>query len=134
MFERDHSRSRRGTQFSEAAPDERAINAAQRHHIGDRAERHDIEIAPDIGITRSLKPTFAAQFGAQANDEIKSQPRGTEIFIGKRTILAMRVDHSHGGRKLPRRLMMVNDDDIEAKAARRFDFPGVGNTAIHRHQ
>ena len=67
LFERDDSRSGRRAQLDKTAAQQRAIDARERHHVGNRAKRDNIEIAPEVG-HRALKPTLVAQFSAQTND------------------------------------------------------------------
>ena len=104
-----------------------AIHAAQV-----KARRADEDPRREVG-HRALKPTLVAQFGAQTYDEIERQPRSTESFIGKQTILAMRIDHRHSRGQLFRHLMMINDDHVEIELPRGRHFPGIGDTAIDRH-
>ena len=49
---------------------------------------------------------------------------------GKRTVLAMGIDHRHRRRQFVGRLMMIDDDEIEPEVVRRGDFFGIGDAAI----
>ena len=111
---------------------QRPIDTPERHHIRDRPEGDNIEIRSNV--ERAIwKPAALAQFGAQRDHDVERQPRGTKSFIGKRTIFSVRIDHGQSARQFRRRLVMVDDDDIQPELAGGGDFDGVGNPAIHGH-
>ena len=76
-------------------------------------------IMANIGSGAVLEPARFAQLGAQANDQIESQAGGAHAFVGETAILAVRIHHRHRRRQLFRRLMMIDDHEIETEAIAR---------------
>ena len=105
-------------QRQQSLGDERAVETLERHHIGDRAERHDVEPAEQIGLRPRLGPEAArAQHAVDRDHGDEHQADRREMAEPRQIVEPVGIDHDRIGQPLVG-LMVVDDDDVEAKPPR----------------
>ena len=106
----------------------------ERHHIGHRAQRHQIEQAAQIRLGQAACKTAArAQIGAQSHQHIKNHPHAGQIFALKAAAGLVGVDndavgHGVGGQ------VVVGDDHLQPQGLRPRHAGEAGNAVVHREQ
>ena len=108
-----------------------AIFIHKRRNITDGPERHKIKVFPEIGIGIILPESFPPQGAAEGNKKVEYNANGGEMFEGKSTIRAMRIDSSERLRKGIGELMMVQDDRVHAQLSCIGDRFMIGYAAIY---
>src|SRR4030067_1698011 len=108
-----------------------AIFIHKRRNITDGPERHKIKVFPEIGIAIILPESFPPQGAAEGNKKVEYNANGGEMFEGKSTIRAMRIDSSERLRKGIGELMMVQDDRVHAQLSCIGDRFMIGYAAIY---
>ena len=92
--------------------DEGAVEALERHHIADGAERHEVEPAQKIGHPVALPP--ATQLTARGDEEKKGDPHRGQVAHRARLVPTVRVDDGQRLRQLRLGRVVVDDDDLLA--------------------
>ena len=97
---------------------EGAIEAAQRHHVGHGRQRHEIERREQIGCRPARREEGRAAQMAHEGDEHDEDDAGrAEMAEAGEIVEPVWVDDD-GVRQRFGRLMVIDDDDVEAEAAR----------------
>ena len=98
--------------------DEGAVDTGERHHVADGAQRHQIEPLPQVGLRLRGIAAGAAQQAVGVDDQQKGKPGGTQVVEAAAVVGTLRIDD--GDRRWQRqvRLVMIDDDDIEAAGGR----------------
>ena len=96
---------------------EHAIVVIERNHIGNRAERNQIEIIGEIGFSDVLlrKPIAFTQFSAQRAQHVKNNTDTREVFAGKTATRLIRIDDARGCRNLLSRQMVIGNQHANAE-------------------
>ena len=106
-------------QRDQALGDEGAVEAVERHHVGDGAERDQIEQRQQIGLGPRRGPEAAlAQLAVDRDQREEHEPDGGEMAEPGEIVGAVRIDDRHRRRQFLVGLMMVDDDDVEAELLR----------------
>ena len=96
--------------------DERAVQAGQRNHVADGAERDEIERRKKIGKrARKIAPPKLAQ---QRHGGEECHANGGELTLRRDVVAAAWIDDREGRRQIRADLMMVEHDDIDAALLR----------------
>ncbi len=98
-----------------AARDEGAIEADERHDVGDGRERDEIEPSEEVGRDPAGKEAAVAQSAVQRDKAHVDDAGGAEMSQTREIVLTVGIDNGERVRQLLRRLMMIEDDDIEAE-------------------
>ena len=99
--------------------DEGAVEADERHHVGDGAERDQIEQRrADRAPAASRPESPPAQFAVDRNDGHEHQPDGGEVAKPGQIIEPVGIDQRRRRRQILVGLMMIDDDDIEPEPRR----------------
>ena len=101
-----------------------AILTDQRHDVGQRADRGDLD--------EGWQPVGFARAHAQRLHELESDADAGEMLVGVRAIVPFRVDDRDRLRKFGVGLVMVRDDEIEAKLAAAACRLRTANAAVDR--
>ena len=102
-----------------------AVLADQRHDVGERADRRDLDEAG--------QPVVVARRVTQRLHELQRDADAGEVFVGIPAIAALGIDDGEGGRQLRVRLVMIGDDQIHPQLTRAPRRLGAANAAVHRH-
>ena len=123
------------TQRQQTLGDEGAVEALQRHHVGHRAERDQIEEAEEIGLVPLCRPEPArAQLAVERNHRHEHEADSREVAETGQIVEPVRIDHRERGGKALVGLVMVDHDDVETEAARFEQRLVAGGPAIDRDQ
>ena len=96
------------------------LRPSQRHHVRHRRQRHEIEAAHQVGLGPPLEEAARAQGAVEGDEEQEDHAGRAEMAEARQVVLPVRV---HDGERLRQplgRLVVVEDDGIEAEA------PGLG--------
>ena len=109
---------------------EHTVLLAQRHHVGYRAERDQVEVAPQVG-----KPVVPArpELRAQPHEQVEDHARAREPLEGKRAPRLERVQERQHGRSPCGRVMVVADDHVEPQVGRVRERALVRRAAVGGH-
>ena len=95
-----------------------AVEAGERHHVGDGRQRDEIELGHEIGLGGTVGVEAApAQLARVATSTRKHDARRAQMPEARHVVLAVRIDHGDGARQLLVGLVVVDDDDIAAELA-----------------
>ena len=98
---------------------EGAVEPFERHHIGDGAERHQIEKAEEIRFRPLRGPEAArAQLAVDRDHGHEHEADGGEVAELREIVETVGIDHGQRRRKQFIGLMVVDHDDVEAELAR----------------
>ena len=98
--------------------DEGAVQPSQRHHIGDGAERHDVEPAEQVRLRPRLRPESAgAQHAVDRDHGHEHQADRGEMAQAGQIVEPVRIDHDRVRQRLVG-LMVVEHDDVETEPPR----------------
>ncbi len=103
-----------------------AILAHERHHVGERADRGDLDEVRQQG--------DAVPVGRREErlHELQRHAHAGQDFFRIRTVGTLRVDHGERRRQRRVGLMMVGHDQIDAEFPRTVGCLGGANAAVHR--
>ena len=96
----------------QALRDEGAVEPDERHHVADRAERHEVEPLQQVRL-RPSAPIPAARAGARrltATTRQEGHADGGKVAQAGEVVLPVRVDDRHRRRQLGADLVMVEHD------------------------
>jgi hypothetical protein len=93
----------------QAARDEGAVEADQRHHVGDSGERDQIELLHQVG----RGGAGLALAAVEIDQRHEHDPGGAEMAEAGEIVLPVRIDQGQRRRQDFRRLMVVENDDVE---------------------
>ena len=103
----------------QALGDEGAIKALERHHIGHRAERDEIEEAEEVRLRALRRPEPApAQLAVERNHGHEHEADGGEMAELREIVEPVGIDHRQRRGQPFVGLMMVDHDHVEAELAR----------------
>lgn len=116
--------------------DQNAVVAIERHHIGHRAKRHQIEIIRHIGGAQPLPliPAKLAQMGVESRHQVEGHPHTGQRLGGEVAAMLVRVDDGIGVRQLLTRQMVIGNQYLHASRLGRRHPGDAGDTVIHRDQ
>ena len=115
--------------------DEGAVETRQRHHVGDRAERDEIERAEQIGLGPRHAPEAArAQLAVDGHDRHEHEADSGEMAEPGEIVEPVGIDHRERGRQHFVGEMMIDHDHIEAEPLRFGERLVAGGAAIDRDQ
>ena len=99
--------------------DEGAVEALERHHVRDRAERDEVEISEQIGLGPRVAPEAAGtQLAVHRHDGHEHQADGGEMAEAGEIVEPVGIDHRERGRKRLVGEMMIDHDHVEAEPLR----------------
>ena len=101
-----------------------AVLADERHDVGERADRGDLD--------ESRQPGVASGAAAQRLHQLQRDADAGEVLVRIRAVVALRVDDRQRRRQLGVRLVVVGDDQIDAELARAPRRVGAADAAIDR--
>ncbi len=102
----------------EAAQHEGAIEADERHDVGDRRQRDEIERGHEIGRRAAVKEARLAQRAIERDEAHVDDAGRAEIAEAGKIVLAVGIDDGERVGQVFRRLMVIEDDDVEAEPPR----------------
>ena len=116
-----------------AGADQRAVDAEQRDHVTDRAQGHEIEPLPKIGLRpRRAVPASLAQGAIDTHGEQERDANRGEMLVRAGIVDPVGIDHRHRLRQRDLRHMVVDHDEIESGAPRLGQRLEGGDAAIDR--
>ena len=99
----------------QALGDEGAVEADEGHHVGDGAERDEIDEVEQVRLgPRCIPEAAAAQLAVHRDDGQEHQADGGEMAERREIVVPVRIDDRRLGQLLVG-LMVVDDDGIEAE-------------------
>ena len=99
----------------QSARDESAIEADERHDVGDRRQRDKIEPGQEIGRSAAIEEVAVAQRAIQRDKAHIDDAGGAQMAEAGEVVLAVGIDDRRRLGQPLRRLVMVEDDDVEAE-------------------
>ena len=93
---------------------QRAVDAGERHHVADRAERHQVEPLLEVGLGAVAIPARLAQAPVEPDDEEEGHPHRRELAVRALLVQPVGVDHGAGLRQPGLGDMVVDHDHVEA--------------------
>jgi hypothetical protein len=100
-----------------------AILAHERHHVGERADRRNLD--------ERRQPVGLARPQAQRLHELERDAHAGQVLVGIRTVVPLGIDDRDGIRQIAVGLVVVGDDEIEAQLARASRRVGAADAAVH---
>jgi hypothetical protein len=107
-----------------------AIDAAQRNDVSNRPQRNEIETVAEIGLGLCREGANGTEAAAQGDEEHKGDADAGKIFIRIERIEEMRINDGAGRGEDGGRLMMISNDQVEAKFTGDFGLDHRGDAAI----
>ncbi len=115
--------------------DKGAVEAFERHHVGDGAERDQMQHRQQIGFGSRAGPESAlAQRAGDGDQGDKNKANGRQMAKSGKIVGAVRVDDRDRGREFLVGLVMVDHHHFETELAGLFEGYRTGGAAIDRHQ
>ena len=106
-------------QRDETLGHEGAVEPLERDHVGDGAQRHQIEQAEEVGLGALGRPkTARTQHAVERHDGHEHQPDGGQVAELRKVVEAIGIDHGERGRQLLVGQMMVDHHHVETELAR----------------
>ena len=102
----------------EALAHEGAVEAMERHHVGDRRERDEIEAREQVGLGSPGPEAAHPKLAVERHEREEDDAGGAQMPEPREVVLPVRVDDRRRCRQHLRRLVMVEDDGVELKARR----------------
>ena len=110
--------------------DEGAVEALERHHIGDGAERDNVEPAEQVGLRPRFGPEAAgAQHAVDRDHGDEHHADGGEMAQPRKIVEPVGIDHDRIRQPFVG-LVMIDDDDVETKPPRLGQRLDAGGAAI----
>ena len=110
-----------------------AVEANERHHVGNRRQRHEIEKRQKIGLACRLIKSASPQFARNRDENQEHDARRTERPLPRHVVLAVRIDDRIDLGKVLVRLMVIDDEDVGAETARQCQRFVARRAAIDRN-
>ena len=99
----------------QALGDEGAVEADERHHVGDGAERDEVDEVEQVGLRpRRIPEAAAAQLAVDRDDGQEHEADGGEMAERREIVVPVRIDDHRLG-QLRVDLVMIDDDGVEAE-------------------
>ena len=111
-----------------------AVVEIERHDVGDRAERDQIEHIAEIRLILAGERSALAKLGPQGKHYVEHHADTRKALARKRAAGLVGIDDGCCGRKLRTGQMVVGDDHLDAEPARRFDALDARDSVVHRDQ
>ena len=102
-----------------------AVLADERHDVGERADRGDLDEAG--------QPALAAGLRAERLHQLQRHADAGQVLVRIRAVVPLRVDDGERRRQLGVRLVVIGDDQVDAELARAARGVGAANAAVDRH-
>ena len=118
--QRAQARSRRTRQRQQALAHEPAVLADERHQVGDRRERDQLDVVLDAGRAERLRELVGDRGSAQVGARVPAHGGMDDLAVGQPPVRPRRV--------------VVADDDVEPGRARGRDLVDRGDRAVDRDQ
>ena len=112
-----------------------AVIAVQRHHIGHRTQRHQVEILCQdwVRAAACLQTSRLHAAVPQGQHDVKGHTDTGEILAGKGITRQVRIDDGIGRRQLFTRQVVVGDQHAHTALPGRRDTVETGDAVIHGH-
>ncbi|MNC41478.1 hypothetical protein D3C75_902470 [compost metagenome] len=116
--------------------DQDAVVGVQRHHVGDAAQRHQVEQLGQVrlGKTAAGEPVQLAQAGAQSQHHVEDHPDPGQRLAGEGAARLVGIDDGVGRRQLGARQVVVGDQYRKAGRLGRGHAVETGNAVVHGDQ
>ena len=101
--------------------DEGAVEAGQRHDVGDRRERHEIERGDEVRRLAPVPEAGFAQSPVQRDQRHEHHARGRQMAEAREIVRPVRVDERERLRQRLGSLVVVEHDHVEAEPRRRLE-------------
>ena len=101
--------------------DKGAVQARQRHDVGDGRERHEIERGDEVRGASPVPEPRLAQRPAQRDERHEDDAGGRQIAETREIVLTVGIDERERLRQALRGLMMIEHDHVEAEPARQLE-------------
>jgi hypothetical protein len=114
--------------------DEGAVERFEWHHVGNGAQRDEIDEIEEIGLRPRGAPEAApAQFAVDGDDREENQSDGGQMTEFGEIVEPVRIDDHCIGQLLVS-LMMIDDDGVDPEPFRLGKRLQARGPAVHRHQ
>ena len=121
------------THASQSRRDQHAIVRIERHQVGDRTERDEIEQHGKIRLgSRFAEPANLAQARAQRQHQIERHADTCDRLARKRVAGEIRIHDRVRCRQCRTRQMMIGNDDAHAERMRRIDARVARDAVVDR--
>ena len=117
----------------EPLDDKGAVEADQRHDVGDSRQRHEIERGDQVRGLASVPEARFAQRAVQRDERHIDDACGAEMAQSGKIVLAVGIDQRQRLRQRLRGLVMIEHDHVEAEPARELERLAADRSAIDRH-
>ena len=119
----------------QALGDEGAVDALERHHVCDGAERDEIKVTQKIGRRPLGSPEAAlAQLAIERNQRHEHEADRSEMTKLRKIVLPVRIDHRERRRQRLVGKVMVDDDGLHAEPRGLGERVMAGGAAIDRDE
>ncbi|MNG93596.1 hypothetical protein D3C79_525670 [compost metagenome] len=116
--------------------DQDAVVAIERHHVGDGAERHQIQVIRHIGGANALTliPAGLPQMGVERRHQVEGDPHPGQGLGGEVAATLVRVHYRIGSGQLMTRQVMIGDQHLHAGRLGGGDTGDTGDAVVHRDE
>ena len=97
---------------------QRPVDARQRHHVADRAERDQVEPVAQVGLGPGGEPAGVAERSVEPDQEQEGDADGGQLAAARAVVEPVGIDHGGGLGQAGLGDVMVDDDDVEPGAPR----------------
>ena len=119
----------------QALRDQDAVVRIELHHVGDRAERDQVEQAVEARLgMRVGEGVAAAQFRPQREQHVEHHADARDALARKRAARLVRIDDRARGRQFVARQVVIGDEHVDAERVRRLDAVDARDAVVHRDQ
>ena len=130
-FQCQHAGPSAARQLAQAEVDQHTIRPGERHHVGDGAERDQIELLAQVRLrSRGTEPALLAQPLPQREQEVKRDADRRKLAPGERAARLVRIQNRDRARQVLRGRVVIDHDHVEPEPRRRVDFSDRGHTAV----
>ena len=120
-------------QHPQALADEGAVEAGERRHVANAAERHQVEEAEQVGFAAGGEEPARAQDPVDRDDEEEGDPDGGQRPLPARVVGAVGVHQRVAGGRPFAGGVVIDDNDLQPFGGRGGERFGSGGAAIDGH-
>ena len=119
----------------QALRDQDAVVGIELHHVGDGAQRHQVEELREVGLGAGRAERAApAQFRAQLHHHVEDHAHAGQVLARESAARLVRVHDALGVGNLRARQMMIGHQHAHAEAVGLRDALDRGDAVVHRDE
>ena len=116
-LEGQHTDAAAPRQLLEPEVHQHPVRSGERHHVGDGAERHQIEHLAQVRLRSRREPSRLSQPLAQRQQQVEGDADRGQLAARKRASRLVRIENGDRARQILRRGVVIDHHHVEAEAS-----------------